>query len=1179
MRDLLTAQTMTVSRIFIRAGLSLVLMLSYAVGHAQRNVDFADPFIGTDYTGHTFPAASCPLGMVQPGPDTGNYLWKYCSGYNHADSLILGFSQNRLNGTGVPSLCNVLLMPFSGACRADYSSRKQNEKAGAGYYSVSLPDNGVDVDITCSERVSCYTFDFHASDSSEPARKLFVNFQNVQKRDRTSSPSMRGFVLDWEGKQVDEYTFAGHLKADSWVEYDLWYRIVFDTPVVAVEAVCIDPQYKAPAMIVDFGKGPARVKAKISLSYTSAEGAVKNLAEVDHWDFARVRENARESWCRIMDLIDIDAPDSMKTAFYTSLYHMYLQPNIISDFGDKPRYSTFSQWDTFRAADPLRMMLTPDVEADIVNCMIDAAAERGHLPVWDLAGRENYCMIANHAVPTVVAACLQGLEGVDPERAYAAVKASLTQNHQKSDWDIYNRYGYYPYDLVKVESVSRTLETCYDDYCAALLAAKLGRSEDCEFFTKRSQYYKNLFDPSTGFFRGKDSHGNWNPDFEPYRYSHASHQGGDYTEGNAWHYLWHVLHEPSQLMQMLGGKDAFVRRLDTLFDVSAPSSLTGEASDVTGLIGQYSHGNEPCHHVIYLYTLAGRQDKAEQRLDEVFARFYLNEPGGLCGNDDCGQMSAWYIYSALGYYPLNPVSGEFVSGKKQVRGAVVRNNKGGYVVSGTVRNKVTGQSIADVVVSDGYSCVKTDAQGFYCFTSDPMARTVSVSVPAGYELPVNNDGTLGFYALLESGQTDFVLEPRKKAADKFTLVAVSDAHLRAEHDFARFTAESWPDIQNTIKSADVPIVGIALGDQLEDKMEYTSRVKALFTSFKTPGGGAFPFFYCIGNHDHDNKAGTSEHAVTEHFERNFCPRDYSFNIGKVHVVVMDDIQYTGVQRGGVKIAYSTGLSERQIEWLRADLAMVRDKADKTVVFCVHAPMFGRFAGREQVCAMLGEFAGAHVLSGHEHNINNVAHHGVYEHNIQSLSGAWWHSNLSPNGSPLGYAVLHFDGSALDYKVNKATTEAADFQMRVYSGNDSYGPQTPCPGFEGEVKRSNVYEWPADLAGCFVVRIWDGTSDWDVRFVQKGKSVHMQQTSVKFFDAASAAFMVDMHGAPFGGSGTYKAKVDSFWTLPAPCGDPSKEKGWKIVATRKTKSGKTLKYTSKTLMRDFKGFATGTHYDR
>ena len=623
---------------------------------------FVDPFIGTDYTGHTSPAASCPLGMVQPGPQTGNYLWKYCSGYNYSDSLILGFTQNRLSGTGVPSLCNILLMPFSGEYGPDFASAKSGEYACPGYYKVDLPDNSTHVEITCSPRVACYTMKF---DNQE--RKLFLNLQNIQVRDRKSPPSMKKAIREWEGSQPDEYTLRGHISASSWVSYDLWYEIVFNQPIAQIDTICINSSYIAPAYVLEFDAGHKLLKAKISISYTSAPGAVANLEEVPDWDFARVRRNASKSWERVFNLIDIDASDSIKTAFYTSMYHLYLQPNIISDRCDSIRYSTFSQWDTFRAADPLRTILTPDIEADIVNSMMAEASERGHLPVWDLCGKDNYCMIANHAVPTVVDACLKGLPGVDPRKAYAAVKASLTIEHPKSDWSIYDKFGYLPYDLIKVESVSRTLEYCYDDWCAAQLAKALGEEEDYEFFLNRSRNYRNLYDASSGFFRGKDSQGRWREPFEPYRYCHESHLGGDYTEGNAWHYLWHVLHDPEDLIELLGGKERFVARLDTLFGVSVPKEMTGEASDVTGLIGQYSHGNEPCHHVIYLYTLAGRQDLAALHIREVFRDFYRNSPGGLCGNDDCGQMSAWYIFSALGYYPVNPISGEFVPGEPQVR--------------------------------------------------------------------------------------------------------------------------------------------------------------------------------------------------------------------------------------------------------------------------------------------------------------------------------------------------------------------------------------------------------------------------------------------------------------------------------------------------------------------------------
>ncbi len=501
----------------------------------------------------------------------------------------------------------------------------------------------------------------------------------------------------------------------------------------------------------------------------------------------------------------------------------------------------------------------------------------------------------------------------------------------------------------------------------------------------------------------------------------------------------------------------------------------------------------------------------------------------------------------------------------------------GVPVSGLVTNLSTGKGIEGAVVSDGYHCTVTDASGRYTLEADSLARTISISVPAGYEIPLGSDGAPAFFNYIDSGKTDFALKPRRKRSDCFTLIALSDAHVRDEMNVERFRKESLPDIQRTIcrHASKGPVIGIGLGDQLWDVMDRWDVVKDGLTGFRTCGK-TVPFFYCIGNHDHESGAGTTDYAVTEHFVRHFGPTDYSFDIGKVHFVVMDNIQHTGTQKDGVKISYTTGLNDAQMQWLREDLSLVEDKAHKAVVFCVHSALSGRFTHKDDVKPLLKEFAEAHVLSGHEHNINNMwPAPGIREHNIQALCGAWWISNLSPSGCPLGYAVLTFDGPSLAEEYNKATTESRDFQMRVYSGNDSYGPETP--GYGGEPKRTNVYSWPEELKGHFVVRVWDGTPDWEVKLVCGGKEYPMKQTEVKFFDAASAAYMVDVFGAPHGGSGIYKAKVDAFWTVEAPCGDPALEKNWEVVAVHRMPSGKKVTYRSRVLMRDYTGFATGTHY--
>lgn len=480
-----------------------------------------------------------------------------------------------------------------------------------------------------------------------------------------------------------------------------------------------------------------------------------------------------------------------------------------------------------------------------------------------------------------------------------------------------------------------------------------------------------------------------------------------------------------------------------------------------------------------------------------------------------------------------------------------------------------GDGIKGVVVSDGYSCTVTDGHGRYKLEADSLARTISVTIPANYEIPLLPDGRPGFFKYIGSDDADFVLEKRRQRSNAVTVVAIADPHIKDDHALRRFSSESIPDVRMTMErhNGKGTVIGISLGDQLSDVMERSDDVKGLL-----PG-----FFYCIGNHDHNNAGGNSEYAVTDYFVRNFAPRDYSFDVGKVHFIVMDDIRYTGTQRDGIKISYNCGLDDAQMEWLRQDVALVKDRKHKAVVFCVHAPVFGRFSHKDEVKALLGEFSEAHVLSGHEHNLNNVRYDGILEHNIQSIGGSWWYSNLSPNGTPQGYVVMNFKGHAMAWEYNKATNESEDMQMRVYNGNDTYGPDTPNPVDEGIKRRDKVYGWPDHLKGCFVVRIWDGTSDWNVKFVQNGVETPMKMTDTKFFDCAAAAYMTAVHGAPFGGSGAYRPLVDSFWIIPAPCGDPAKEEGWEIIATHKEPSGEVRTYRCSHLMRDYAGFATGTRY--
>lgn len=646
---------------------------------------YVNPFIGTAFTGHTFPGATYPLGMMQPGPQTGNFTWEYCSGYFYDDERIDGFSQNRLNGTGCVDLGDLLLQPFAGNYRDDLSSRfdKSTEKASPGFYSVYLADNHVQVDITTAPHVAFhrYTFD------KDSTANLLADFQNglVWQKDRLFT-----HVLNNEVTIEDEYTISGFTTRREWVERTYYFVITFDKPILASEKLPQrDPREKAPryALTFDMSKSDnSTLNVKVAMSLTSVEGAKANMsAEVAHWDFDKVHTDAKNAWNSYLNRIKIEGSEDAKTNFYSALYHLYIQPNNIADVDGKyvgpnrqittspsgKYYSTLSQWDTFRAAFPMYTILSPEIVNDLVNSMLDYSEQQGHLPIWALMGQETNTMIGNHSIPMIVGAHLRGFDGFDLNRAYTEIHKSITQNNQpKSNWDVYDKYGYFPFDLIKLESVSRTLECGLNDYCAGLIAQKLGKTADAEFFFKRANYYKNLYDASTNTMRPKDSRGNWLTPFDPYELAHAdSEVGGNYTEANALQYTWHVMQDIPGLIELMGGKEAATKVIDYLFNTTQES--TGKLSDVTGLIGQYAHGNEPSHHIAYIYNYLDKPEVTQQLVRKITREFYQNKPDGLIGNDDCGQMSAWYMFSVLGFYPVNPVEGEMVFGAPQVPQATI----------------------------------------------------------------------------------------------------------------------------------------------------------------------------------------------------------------------------------------------------------------------------------------------------------------------------------------------------------------------------------------------------------------------------------------------------------------------------------------------------------------------------
>lgn len=639
---------------------------------------YVNPFIGTAFTGHTFPGATYPLGFMQPGPETGNFSWDYCSGYFYDDEKINGFSQNRLNGTGIVDFGDLLLQPFSGEKREDLSStfNKSTEVATPGYYSVVLTDNDVKVEVTTAPHVAFHRYTYNADKTAG----LLADFQSglVWSKDRIST-----HVLENEVNFESDYIITGYTRRREWTERTYYFVIEFDKPIVSKELLeQRDPREKAPRYILNFDLGNDSVlNTKVAMSTTGIEGAKSNLAaEGKERSFDDVYKDAKKEWNRYLSKVSIEGTDEDKTNFYTALYHLYIQPNNIADVDGKyvgPNgkisqsptgkfYSTLSQWDTFRAAFPMYTILSPEIINDLVNNMLEFSEQKGHLPIWALMGQETFTMIGNHSIPMVVDAYLKGFEGFDAERAYSEIKKSLTEGkHKNAGWEEYDKYGYYPYDLFKVESVSRSLESGFDDYCAAIMAKKLGKTEDYEFFMNRSGFYKNHYDNETKSMRPKDSKGEWLTPFDPYRLAHAdSNIGGHYTEGNALQYTWHVLQDIPGLIELLGGKEEAGKVLDFLFTTEQES--TGTLSDVTGLIGQYAHGNEPSHHIAYIYMYLDRPEDTQRLIRQICKNFYQNKPDGLIGNDDCGQMSAWYMFSAMGFYPVNPVSGELVFGAPQL---------------------------------------------------------------------------------------------------------------------------------------------------------------------------------------------------------------------------------------------------------------------------------------------------------------------------------------------------------------------------------------------------------------------------------------------------------------------------------------------------------------------------------
>ena len=635
-----------------------------------------NPFIGTDYTGNTYPGAQAPFGMVQLSPDNGLSGWDRIAGYFWPDSTIAGFSHTHLSGTGAGDLYDVLFMPVTlpyteaeGALGIHSKFSHADEAASAGYYQVRLTDYNINVELTATPRCGIQRYTFPKAQAA-----VFLNLRKAMNWD---------FTEDSHIEQVDSVTIRGYRFSEGWARGQrVYFCTRFSRPFEAMHldsaAVRKEGRQTGTSVIARFDfqtEEGEQLVVSTALSGTSMEGAMRNLkAEAPDDDFDKYLSAARQSWDKELGKIEIACEDRDERAkFYTALYHTMLAPTIYSDvdgayYGpDKQvhpaegwtNYSTFSLWDTYRAAHPLYTLLTPERVNDMVKSFLAFYEQNGRLPVWNMWGSETDMMIGYHAVSVIAEACLKGIGDFDRQKALEACVATANLDDYRGI-GAYKQLGYVPCDLKSGEgtegwSLSKTLEYAYDDYCIARLAETLGETKIAETFDKRAQNYRNVFNPRTGFMQPRDSKGNFVEPFSP----------DDYTEhiceSNGWHYLWNVQHDVDGLMELMGGRERFAQKLDSMFTYH-PSDDDELPLFSTGMIGQYAHGNEPSHHVVYLYNAVGQPEKTQQYAAQVMRELYLNTPAGLCGNEDCGQMSAWYVFSAMGFYPVDPVSGRYELG-------------------------------------------------------------------------------------------------------------------------------------------------------------------------------------------------------------------------------------------------------------------------------------------------------------------------------------------------------------------------------------------------------------------------------------------------------------------------------------------------------------------------------------
>ncbi|MDT0553234.1 GH92 family glycosyl hydrolase [Urechidicola vernalis] len=709
--------------------ISIIFLVLYSCSRLNETVtvknttltDYVNPLIGTGGHGHTYPGATVPFGMIQLSPDNGTSGWEWCSGYHYSDSITIGFSHLHLSGTGIGDLYDIRLMPINKKVdlttpiksrddipyKSSYTHTQEVSKAG--YYSIDLINHNIKAELTTDLRTGFHKYTYAENDTQSVIIDL-------------------GFAINWDRltesglKIEDKFTISGYRHSTGWAKNQKVFFVAKFSKSLKEYDLIVDSKYVEKTKSVKGTKTAVQLffndvnneslEVKVGLSSVSIENALENMSDhMERFEFDRIKNEAEKKWEQNLSKILIETPnDSLKEIFYSALYHTQIAPVTFSDKNGAFRqsndsiyktdkfvtYSSLSLWDTFRAEQPLLTILDPNRVSDIVNSMLVYYNQNKTLPVWNLYGNETNTMTGYHSIPVIAEASLKGITGFDIEKAYSAMKTTMMQDAR--GLSIYKEYGYIPYNLLD-ESVTITLEYAYNDWCVAQIAKLLNKQEDYKYFLNRSKAYKYLFDPETGFMRGKNDTGTgWHEPFDPKFSAHRVH--ADYTEGNAWQHSWFVLHDTNELIKLHGGNNKFSNKLEQLFTES--SEITGEnvSADISGLIGQYAHGNEPSHHIAYMFNFANQPWRTQYWVREILKSQYFATPDGLSGNEDCGQMSAWYVFSSMGLYPYNPSSGLYQIGSPLFEKSVIKisentnftiiaenvSDKNKYIQSATLNN-------------------------------------------------------------------------------------------------------------------------------------------------------------------------------------------------------------------------------------------------------------------------------------------------------------------------------------------------------------------------------------------------------------------------------------------------------------------------------------------------------------